>query len=181
MTEEIDKAHYTRVSEVLQPYNGLDGIPEDILGNAARRGTIIHELCEIYAKEGCLIPTEHEGYLGAFKNWFDQHVMQCMRTEERLYDDLREVTGKYDLLVELFNGDICLVDIKTTASKSDTWPLQLGAYQRLFEQTYDWTPKRMVLHLNKKGTYNVYNYNDDERDQDLFFSALKLHRYFKRG
>lgn len=37
---------YTRVTEVLYPFSGLSNIKPDILANAARRGTRVHDICE---------------------------------------------------------------------------------------------------------------------------------------
>lgn len=37
---------YTRVTEILKPFSGLDRIPKDIVANAARRGTKVHDVCE---------------------------------------------------------------------------------------------------------------------------------------
>lgn len=41
-----DISGYTRVTEVLSQFSGLDKVPKDILENAARRGTKVHNICE---------------------------------------------------------------------------------------------------------------------------------------
>ncbi len=45
-----DKSDYIRVTEILSPFSGLDKVPKDILANAARRGTLVHEICESIIK-----------------------------------------------------------------------------------------------------------------------------------
>ena len=45
-----DKSAYTRVTEILSPFSGLDKIPKHILDNAARRGTRVHDVCESIVK-----------------------------------------------------------------------------------------------------------------------------------
>lgn len=37
---------YTRITEILSPFSGLDKIPKEIVANAARRGTKVHDICE---------------------------------------------------------------------------------------------------------------------------------------
>lgn len=45
-----DKSEYSRVTEILSPFSGLDKVPKDILANAARRGTKVHDACESIVK-----------------------------------------------------------------------------------------------------------------------------------
>jgi hypothetical protein len=37
---------YTRVTEVLSPFSGMDKIPKHIVENAGRRGTLVHTIIE---------------------------------------------------------------------------------------------------------------------------------------
>ena len=41
-----DSNDYTRVTEILSPFSGLDRVPKAILKNAADRGTRVHKVCE---------------------------------------------------------------------------------------------------------------------------------------
>lgn len=174
--------NYTRVSTILSTYSDYDSIPKHILDKAATRGTLIHNMCELYAGTGVQIPNEHQGYVDAFVSWFDAEVKEVHSLETRLFCDTFELTGQYDMHVMLKNRLDYIIDIKTCAAKHDTWPLQLSAYQYLHGESKDgYVPRRAVLHLRKTGKYDFYQYDNDEKDKDLFMSALKLHRYFKKG
>ena len=45
---DIDK--HIRVTDILSPFSGLDRVPKDILANAARRGSRVHDVCEAIVK-----------------------------------------------------------------------------------------------------------------------------------
>jgi hypothetical protein len=172
---------YTRVSTILSMYSDYDSIPEAVLAKAADRGTKIHELCELYARDGILMPSEFEGYVDGFVTWFNREKVEVHELETRLFCDTFEITGQYDMYVKLADGNDYIIDIKTCAAKHSTWPLQLSAYQYLHDINKEgYVPRRAVLHLKKNGTYKFYPYDNDDKDRDLFLSALKLHRYFKK-
>jgi hypothetical protein len=175
-------SRYSRVTEILSPYSSYDMILPSVLEKAAERGKKIHALCELYARDGIQVPTEYDQYVNAFVKWFDREVHEVHGLEARLYCKTFEITGQFDMYVKLNDGGDYIIDIKTCAAKQDSWPLQLAAYQYLFGQNREGLmPRRAVLHLKKTGKYDFYEYTNDEKDQDLFMSALKLHRYFKKG
>ena len=185
--EDLRMENYTRVTEILSPFSDYDQIPEAILNAAADRGTEIHKICEVYAKEGVHLPSPHDGYVQAFIKWYDREVNKLILTEQRIFDDVLEITGQFDLLVSL-KPDVevqWIVDIKTCAGVHDTWPVQLAAYQYLLERSTakpDFLNiKRAVLHLKKDGNYKFYPYENDEKDREIFMSALRCYRYFKKG
>jgi hypothetical protein len=173
--------NYTRVTNILSMYSDYDSIPEAILQRAAGRGQLIHSLCELYARDGIRMPSEFEGYVDGFVKWFEREKVEVYELETRLFCETFEITGQYDMYVKLENGDDYIIDIKTCAAKHKTWPVQLAAYQYLFDVNKEGTlPRRAVLHLKKDGKYGFYAYDNDDKDRDLFMSCLKLHRYFKK-
>ena len=177
--ERISK--YTRVSTILSTYSDYDSIPEDVLDKAAKRGINIHGLCELYARDGIRMPSEFEGYVDGFVKWFHREQVKVHELETKLFCDTFEITGQYDMYVQLANGEDYIIDIKTCAAKHSTWPLQLSGYQYLHDINKEgYVPRRAVLHLKKDGKYRFYVYENDKKDKDLFISALKLHRYFKK-
>ena len=62
---------YTRVTEVLAPFSGMDKIPPEILQRASERGTKVHEICDaIISGMGCPeIQDNLQGYIDSFKKW----------------------------------------------------------------------------------------------------------------
>lgn len=177
---------YARVTEVLKPYSGLDGIDERVLARAADRGTRVHDFCELYARN-LLIEDPDEDckiYVEAFKEWFDNAVDEVIMMEERLNSATYKLSGKFDLLVR-FKGDdeLTIVDIKTPQNQSKTWNLQTAAYRILLRDVKG-------IEANRRGCLMLPNdsptkrsakfveFVDHEVDQDLYLSALQLYRFF---
>lgn len=177
---------YVRVTDVLKPYSGLDGIDDRVLARAADRGTRVHDFCELYARN-LLIEEPDEDckvYFEAFKEWFDNAIEHVELIEERINSAKYKLTGKFDLLVR-FNGDdeLTIVDIKTPQNKGATWGLQTAAYRILLRE-------EMGLEANRRGCLmlpndsprkraaNFIEYKDHDRDEELYLQALQLYRYF---
>ncbi len=66
-----DKSNYTRVTEILSPFSGLDKVPKEILENAGRRGTKVHDICEGIVKGvgDWGVDDETRGYIHSFNQW----------------------------------------------------------------------------------------------------------------
>lgn len=127
---------YPRVSEIIGKQNEAEmrGIPLEVLANAAIRGTAIHNHCLTLVKGlwASDVEPEHQPYVDAFINWYQNNVYQCLFAGVRLYDDIKRFTGEYDLIVVLKETkQIALIDIKATAAESKSWPVQLAAYDHL--------------------------------------------------
>lgn len=174
---------YVRVTQVLGPYSDFSKIPTDILEAASERGTLVHDLCELYALDSLIEPIDEKikGYFESFKKWFDKYVYEVISVEERLYDDEYLFTGKYDLLCRLKDDitKIVLVDYKTPANSFKTWQLQSAAYMLLLESKNISLDRRLCLQLRKDGSdSNVIEYTNHKQDKDLFIKSLELYRFF---
>lgn len=172
---------YTRVTEVLSRYSGLDGIPPFILVNAADRGTRVHKYCELYALRMLFgeIDEDCKPYVEAFKKWFDENVEEVIETENRYYCDFYEITGQVDLIIRLKDQQLpCLVDIKTSSKSSKTWDLQTAAYKYLVKESLVYASERYVLHVKKDETFELISYSEYDKKIRIFLSALEVHRFF---
>lgn len=60
---------YTRVTEILSPFSGLDRVPKAILKNAADRGTRVHKVCEgiVRGIGEWDVDVEISGYVSSFR------------------------------------------------------------------------------------------------------------------
>jgi CRISPR-associated exonuclease Cas4 len=70
------------------------------------------------------------------------------RNDEPLHSTADRLIGKPDYLVELRNGEIIPVEIKTGSAPASPWPghvLQLAAYCRLVEDVYGIRPSYGIL------------------------------------
>lgn len=173
-----DFAGYLRVTEVLKPFSGLDMIDPKIVANAGRRGTKVHKICEsIWSGLGELgVDDETWGYVEGFKKFMSATPsFRMVAMERRFYCQELLITGQIDAIAEI-DGDLCIVDLKTSSRPSKTWPLQGAAYYYLAKQA-GFDIKRVVfLHLNKHGKTPVqYEYVPDV---DLFQAVLKVFKCF---
>lgn len=180
-----DNKKYRRVTEILSPFSNFSNIPADVLENAAKRGTIVHEWCELYAKKqldlGACNNNQAKPYLDSFITWFDFLVDEVFFVEERLFCDKLMITGQIDLICKLKDSDnICVVDIKTPQTSSKSWRLQTAAYQYLATNSLNLkVSQRGCLMLDKKGGPPTFkNYKDYKRDSELFFSLCDLNTFF---
>lgn len=195
---------YVRVSDVIgkQNYEEMRSIPIDTLANAAIRGTKVHDYCTTYVK-GLWLPDmelEYTPYVQAFIKWYEENVHQTLYTNTRLYDDEKKFTGEFDMIVVLKESkEIAMLDLKTSANVSRSWPIQLAAYKHLCELN-GYQPEAYInVHLKKtKSGYfetvegvktmitppivkaQEIRHNDLKPYWEIFSSALRCYDYFNR-
>lgn len=167
---------FFRVTEVLAPFSGLDKVPKDILSNAARRGSKVHDVCEGIVKGlgEWDIDDEIRGYVDSFKSWWSQSI-KVLALEKRFFCSELMITGQVDMIIESDEGAIIL-DLKTSAKPSKTWPLQGSAYAYMAKKEgYD-IKGIHFLHLNKKGLApNLYVYDNQ---LEMFKKCLDVFKHF---
>jgi len=63
---------YSRVTNILYPFSGLEKIDSEIVAHAAARGTKVHKICEgIIEGIGEIdVDDETRGYVESFKKWW---------------------------------------------------------------------------------------------------------------
>lgn len=201
------RSTYPRVTDIIGKQNSdeMRNIPLDVLANACIRGERIHQYCTAWMNNLWVLDTEPEysPYFEAFKLWANENVDKCFHSCKRLYDDELQFTGEFDMIVKMKDKDeFCLIDIKTSCSKSKTWPLQLAAYAHLCQINGFNFDKVFILHLkkNKAAVFeenegeklmisppqvmakivNVLNREDIKPYWEIFASALNCYNYFDR-
>lgn len=194
------RSQYPRVSDIIGRQNEAEmrAIPIDYLANAAIRGTKIHKYCTQYIQGlfVCDIEAEYQPYVDAFVEWTSEHVKRPILCATRLYDDVKRFTGEFDMILELKNGKRALIDVKTTATSSKTWPVQLAAYDHLCRLNGIEYDEVFILHLKKKSKKKKEGENlvnsplevnaaclvpeDLNASWDIFTNALHCFDYFHR-
>lgn len=151
MSEKKARENYTRVTNVLYPFSGLEKIDSEIVANAAKRGTKVHKICEgiIQGLGEIGVDEETWGYVESFKKWWEKgHEVFLM--EKRFWDDELEITGQVDLILKTPEG-LAIVDLKTSSKPSKTWEPQGCAYAYLARKAGHDIKQIFFLHLNKHG------------------------------
>lgn len=187
--------HYTRVTEVLSPFSGLNVISKEILENASARGTVVHKLCDYIAlgvgvfeddinslikrysrnaehfdKEKILV----KNMVDCFERWAQGKKFQTK--PERFFCDDLMLTGELDLIYINENQQLTLLDIKTPASESKTWLLQASAYSYLAKLCGYNLQNLEFLQLSRKENKEATTYTYVE-NFSLFKSHLDAYRY----
>lgn len=200
---EEKRALYPRVSEIISKQNAdeLRSVPLDTLANACIRGQKVHDYCTAMAKHLWTpdIEPEYQPYVDAFEKWYLDNVNVCHHSAVRLYDDEKRFTGEFDMIVQMSDMSFALLDIKTSATKSKAWPLQLSAYSHLCRVNGYEFDRILNIHLKKTQAAVfeekqgekvlisppvvksvVIEYDDLIPYWDIFSSALKCYDYFDR-
>jgi hypothetical protein len=170
---------YDRVTEILSPFSGMNFIAKDVLENAQNRGIRVHKACEGIIKGLGEWEEEDEikGYIDSFKKWWGEG-RKIICVEKRFTCDQLMITGQVDIIEQAIDGH-CLVDLKTSAQPSKTWPLQGSAYQYLANKHEFNVNKIIFLRLKKDGSDPVEHLYQNEFD--MFMKFLDVYRYiFKK-
>ncbi len=174
MNSEI-KPGFTRVTDVLSPFSGLNKINPEILKNAAERGTLVHEIIEGieqgFDKED--VPETALGYIESYEKWATGK--NFLPAPKRFYETEMMITGLVDAIYK-DGDDLVLVDYKTPARESKTWSLQGSAYSCMCKR-HGFNIKRIeFVKLDKTGKPpKVYVYMED---MEMFRKVLECYRYF---
>lgn len=168
---------YTRVTDVLNPFSGLDKVPKHILSMASERGTYVHQkIASINLNLGFYepenIPDEWNLFVESFKIWASGR--KFIKYNPRFYCDTYKITGITDDFYEEGDG-LVLVDYKTPLNESKTWSLQGSAYSYL-ARMHGFNVKRIeFVKLSKHGSEpEVFKY---QQNFHLFLSYLDVYRH----
>ena len=116
-----------------------------IVKKAAEEGTQVHELCESYLNGEDLNfldaygrpqynPDVWQMFL-RFVEFWEEFKPTLIETEVHLFSDVLEIAGTCDLIVEI-NGEIWLLDIKTSNQLQLTYELQTAVYGQCYEECF---------------------------------------------
>lgn len=169
--------HYTRVTEVLYPFSGLDKIDPDILRNAANRGTLVHEICDAIIEEVGIEDYDPilDGYIESFNKWLPKDFI---KKPERFFCEELMLTGECDGIYKE-GDDLILFDLKTPLRESKSWMLQGSAYAYLCRKSGINIKRIEFIKLCKFGSIpKVFTYQENF---PLYLSCLQTYRYFYKN
>jgi len=132
-----------------------------IAKKAAAEGTIVHELAEQYLK-GDKIElinqyTHSPQYdlkvwkmFLSFVDFWETSGAELLETEVFLYSDTLKVAGTCDLVCKI-DGEVWVIDLKTSNHLQTTYDIQSALYTRCYEECYETKVDRVgVLWLKSK-------------------------------
>lgn len=165
---------YTRVTEVLSSFSGLQAVDPVVLQKAADRGTLVHKICDAII-EGIGVPPvseEIQGYVESFLKWPEKTYLP---KPDRFFCDELMITGECDAIYKE-NDSLVLVDFKTPRAPSKTWGLQGSAYAYLAKKAGYVISRIEFVKLDRNGKEpTILVYEDQFND---FLAALRMYRLF---
>lgn len=178
--QEIKKG-FTRVSDLLRPWNDFSHIPSHILERKKEIGTNVHDRISA-EEEGFFLSLtqEEEGYYESYKKWREKEEGVVLSVEKRFYWEEKKLTGCVDAIFEN-EKEIFLVDYKTSAAPHiKTWSLQAGFYYMLAQQNdIPCSSSFFFINLKKDGKFPlVKKIIVDSYILKVCDALLTAHQYF---
>ena len=141
--------------------NKYEGIPEDVLMNAARKGTELHEAIEFYDNFGGYSENER---IQNYARLLEERGLKVVESEYIVSDE-ENYASAIDKVFKDKHNEVSLGDIKTTYNldRAST-ALQLSIYRRFFELQ---NPTLKVSHI-----YVIWLPNKDESIAEMIELTL---------
>lgn len=158
----------------------------DVSGKAADIGTAAHGMVEAYISGGnpesvvaylSLKPDEQpkaKNAFGMYLKWAAQSRLVILEQEMGLVSERYGFGGTPDAVGQI-DGELCLVDWKTSNGVYSDYLLQLAAYRVLWEESHPDKPLTGGFHLcrfSKEFGDFAHHYYDDLSDAWAMFEAL---------
>jgi hypothetical protein len=135
-----------------------------IVKKASEEGTQVHNAAEDYLAGKEITWIDDYGnakysldvwrMILRFTEFWAEYKPELISCEEHLFSDTLKIAGTADLVVKI-NGEIWMLDIKTSNSIHDTYNLQLACYTQAWNECFD-TPiqRRGILWLKSSSRGN---------------------------
>lgn len=193
---------YPRITSILAYYPQSYGLKkflgdsssfeeaERIKMEAARRGTAVHEICSrlihgetVFYEE--LNSEEQWGMVQAFCNWVEDVRPKFIHNEYFVVSDGGGFAGTFDILAEV-NGQLQLLDIKTSGACYPQYFLQTSAYIKAFlestKQDLPIVPGVIRLGSLHKRHYEYKLYKQPwQEGYELFLAIKSIYHYENSG
>jgi len=169
---------------------------EYIVKKAGEEGTQVHEMIEAF------LNGEELNFLGPqgrplyhpdvwqmflrFVEWWEEYNPTLIETEVHLFSDELKVAGTCDMVCEI-DGELWIVDFKTSNNMQTTYELQASVYGKMYEECYGKKADRFGLlwlksskrkgatgKMQGKGWEMVESSRSQEDNLDIFKTVKKL-------
>lgn len=165
------------VSRILEPLNGLSGIPEGILQAASLRGTDVHTACDFF-DDGTLdmetVDHTVRPYLDAWIAFRKECGSRVIASEQVVFHSKLRYAGRLDRIVEI-DGKKIILDIKTTSAMKPAHGCQVYAYRAALSDMGVKTDGAACVYLHFDGTWTFKEYNEAIYKQGFLACLSLLH------
>lgn len=145
---------------------------EQRLLEAAALGTGVHKALEAkLAGEEPVVTGTTRPYIGGFDRWVDKKKPEIIASEIFVVSARHKYAGTTDLICRV-DGQLWLVDFKTSKSYHDTMGLQLAAYRQAWWEMTGEMPKTAILKLTDK-TQKGWQWREYKEPIGVFLGVKK--------
>lgn len=168
------------VTQILEPYTGLEFVDKELLRRAAEFGSHVHEACHLHdtgqldeaSLDPALVP-----YLDGWKQFLEDSGAVVILSEHRVASRKHGYAGTFDKLM-FWGKSRRMVDVKSGTVLPRTVGPQVAAYCEAYDEgTRERIRDRYCIHLPGAGKYKSHKLTD-ARDWNYFKAALVLHQWF---
>ena len=169
-----------------------------IMRKAGKEGTQVHEAVEKLVKGEEVSWMDNYGnakysqivweMILKFYDFWTTHTPELISTEEFVWSDVHRYAGTADLVVKM-DGEIWLLDLKTSNSLHKSYDLQLASYAKALEESKGikiqrtgiiWLKASTRSASNKKGVYQgkgwqIKTIDEIDKNFELFQMIYKLY------
>jgi hypothetical protein len=166
----------------LSGLSNYDGVAEDVMENAARRGSLVHDLAFAHNKFGETDPAwlteETEGYFNGYLkflsdtgftptgDWIEKGII-C-RIHNFAIGLTPDIFGK-------IGRDPWVVEIKAAAAVQASWSIQTALQEMgIHGSNHVGRCRRGALQLFKDGRYKLHPHTNHQEDEAVAIAALRL-------
>jgi hypothetical protein len=163
---------------------------QEILKEAGRRGTIVHEATEKLERGEELVREDYEldhwKLIAGFVEWHKKYNPKVILIEKSLVSDNLETGGTTDRLYQIEDEEygtmIVVLDIKTSKQIHDSYWIQTSVYRQLIIEHKIAVPTHTAIlrltDLRKCGyEYQFREIDDIEKDFEMFIHARNIYKY----
>ena len=156
---------------------------------AADIGTLAHSMVEAHIRGEELpkdVPAQAQSAFDAYLKWESMSKLKVIEQEMSLVSEVHQFGGTPDAIGEI-DGELCLIDWKTSKGVYQDMLIQLAAYRLIWHENYPDRPLSGGSHLCKfskeHGDFSHHywpNLDDAERQFILFREAYELDKGLKK-
>lgn len=151
---------------------------KEILEEAGRRGTAIHEATQLLEEGQTLYRINYSldewQLLESFIRWYNEYKPEHIVIEKSLVSDKLKTGGTIDRVYRI-DGVVTLLDIKTSGAIYDSYWCQTGCYSKLWDEQSDLKIEQTaILRLSNKLKKTGYQYVlHDKKQIEKDFKVFK--------
>jgi hypothetical protein len=173
----FDGRRVPSVTQLLAPIaQDFSMVPAGVLEAKRILGTVVHEACQ-YDDEGDLddetVPAEVDGYLSAWRKFRADTGACIIANEKQMYHADLQYAGTVDRVAS-FDGEMWVLDLKTSAAPAPSYGVQLAGYAGLLAANGLLVPlRRATVHLFNDGGYKLVEFKNPA-DTAAFRACLAI-------